>query len=264
VARGDFEPPRRYRPDLSSTMEEAILRAMNLDPRLRFASVRELGRILCHSADHRTRLLWMPSFGSSDGMSRTTAVLGSTPLRTAAPLNLPASVASRGGSRRPWLALGALGLAALAYWGWGRLRPAPLSVQELPAAVRALQPPAELPQPSQENLGSAPSVPSPSNAMASALMAARPPRPQAAGMPVPNASTTVPARVVPARVVPARAVPVRAVPVRRAVPPRAAPPRAKEAAPANPGAPERATAPASAVPAGPRPALGPNRAPILD
>jgi serine/threonine-protein kinase len=265
VARGDFEPPRRFRPDLSSTVEEAILRAMNPDPRLRFANVRELGRVLCHAADHRTRLLWQPTFGSSDSLGRTTAVLGSTPLRTAAPLNLPAAVASRGGSRRTWLGLGALGLAALAYWGWGRLQLAPLSVGGNPAAVRALQPPPELPMPapSQDHA----EHPSP-NVTEAALLAARPPpRPHVAGVPVASSSTTaVPNRAIPPRAAP-RAVPPGAA-ARSTVAPRATTPRVqREAAPANPVAPARAREPAeragSGVPEA-RPALGPNRAPILD
>lgn len=63
VAHGKFETPRKYRPDISRVLEGAIMRAMSQDPADRFASVRDLGRALCETADHRTRLLWMPSFG---------------------------------------------------------------------------------------------------------------------------------------------------------------------------------------------------------
>jgi serine/threonine protein kinase len=66
VAHGHFEPPRRFRPELSTVLEGAILRAMSRDPGDRFPSVRELGRALCEAADQRTRLLWTPSFGLRD------------------------------------------------------------------------------------------------------------------------------------------------------------------------------------------------------
>jgi serine/threonine protein kinase len=79
VAHGQFEPPRRYRPDLSTVIEVATLRAMSRDPGDRFPSVRELGRALCEAADQRTRLLWTPSFGLRDVplQQRNTANLGS-------------------------------------------------------------------------------------------------------------------------------------------------------------------------------------------
>jgi len=77
VAHGQFESPRRYRPDLSTVIEVATLRAMSRDPGDRFPSVRELGRALCEAADQRTRLLWTPSFGLRDlPLQRNTASLG--------------------------------------------------------------------------------------------------------------------------------------------------------------------------------------------
>ncbi len=283
VARGEVEPPRRYRPDLSQIMEDAILRAMNPEPRLRFPTVRELGRVLCQCADHRTRLLWMPSFGFTEALEgRTTAVLGSTPLRTAAPLNLPAPAASKGSSRRSWLALAGLALAGLTYWGWGRLTVASLSVPERAAAVGALQP-GELPLHRAEEasggaaLPQAPGSPQPepagaggalTSATESALFAARPPARAAAGagggspeiavVPPPR-STAAPARAVPSRAVPARAaprtVPSRGVPARaapRTVPSRGGRPAAPPAvapAPAGVAAPGTGAPPAGAVPA---------------
>lgn len=299
VGRGQVEPPRRYRPDLSQAMEDAILRAMHPEPRLRFPNVRELGRALFHCADHRTRLLWMPTFGSSDALeARTTARLGTTPLRTAAPLNLPAPVASGGGPRRSWLALGGLALAGVGLWAWGRL-PTPAGDQR-PSAVHSLQPPAQLPAlaPAPEPSSSAELAqsgrdapgaggPAPS-ATESALLAARPPprAPAARIAAAEPAAGGVRAQAVPARAAsrsaPPRAVAPRAVPS-RATPPRAASPRSERAvapasAPARPTAPEAAGGappdgaplPAGraspAAPAGARkaPAHGPNRAPILD
>ncbi|MEO8185264.1 MAG: serine/threonine-protein kinase [Deltaproteobacteria bacterium] len=142
VAHGSFDPPRQYRPDLSRTLEGAILRAMSAEPQARFDSVRDVGRALCHSADHRTRLLWMPSFGMPDPLeSRTTAVLGTSPLRTVAPLHLPAPAPGRTGSQLSWVGLALLGLGTLGYFGRDLLRPAPAAL--VPTTVQALQPPAE-------------------------------------------------------------------------------------------------------------------------
>ena len=81
VAHGHFESPRRFRPELSTVLEVAILRAMSRDPADRFPSVRELGRALCEAADQRTRLLWTPSFGVRElPQHRSTANLGVAPL----------------------------------------------------------------------------------------------------------------------------------------------------------------------------------------
>jgi serine/threonine protein kinase len=121
VAHGQFESPRRFRPDLSNVLETAILRAMSRDPDDRFPSVRELGRALCEAADQRTRLLWTPSFGLRDlPFHRNTANLGSTPLRTGSPLS--ASVHRRPRRLPIWqLGLSAaavlmLALAIVVYW----------------------------------------------------------------------------------------------------------------------------------------------------
>jgi serine/threonine-protein kinase len=263
VARGDVEPPRRYRPDLSQVMEEAILRAMSPEPRLRFPNVRELGRVLCQCADHRTRLLWMPTFGSRDGLEvRTTAVLGSTPLRTAAPLHLPAAVTRRSSPRRSWAALGAVGLAGLVYWGWQRSQPVPIAGGEAPEVVRALQPPAAmaLPAPPSEVPATPPAesragVETPANATESALLAARPPA--RAHTPSAASEDAVPPRAVPPRRVPPRPPPRATRPV---APPQGAPSAAAPPAPVPPASP----APAAPAAARKVPTHGANHAPILD
>jgi serine/threonine protein kinase len=111
VAHGHFEPPRRFRPDLSTVLDVAILRAMSRDPADRFPSVRELGRALCEAADQRTRLLWTPSFGLRDvPFNRNTQSLGSSPLRTGSPLSTNVSKRPR---RFPFWQLGLSALALL-------------------------------------------------------------------------------------------------------------------------------------------------------
>ena len=134
VAQGNFESPRRFRPELSTVLEVAILRAMSREPDERFPSVRELGRALCEAADQRTRLLWTPSFGVREPpLHRTTSSFGTTPLRTGSAL---ATSVQR--SRRPpaWpialaaVALTLVALLAVAYrrlpWLPSAAAPAPL------------------------------------------------------------------------------------------------------------------------------------------
>lgn len=139
VARGQIEPPRQHRPELSSTLEEALLRALHPEPRWRFAGVHELGRALYPCADQRTRLLWMLSFGLVEGDGHADAVPGSIILARAPSSSPPPPAASRRGLRHPALALGALALAGAAYAGWQRLPPTRLT--DGAATVRALQPP---------------------------------------------------------------------------------------------------------------------------
>jgi serine/threonine protein kinase len=130
VAHGHYESPRRFRPELSTVLEVAILRAMSRDPKDRYPSVRELGRALCEAADQRTRLLWTPSFGLREApLNRNTASLGSSPVRTAPPLSASVSRPSR---KAPLWQLGLsafallmLSLVVVAYW-------------RMPAATRPL------------------------------------------------------------------------------------------------------------------------------
>jgi hypothetical protein len=153
VAHGKFDPPRVHRPDLSRTLEMAILRAMNPEPVERFENMRELGRALCHAADHRTRLLWTPSFGIPLGLeARTTAVLGPPPLLTGAPFaaSVPAPRAGSLGHRPRQFAAAAmgavivLGVGLSIHFGRGLLRSEPVGeALESAAAVRSLQPPGE-------------------------------------------------------------------------------------------------------------------------
>jgi serine/threonine-protein kinase len=67
IAAGDFEPPSKFRGDISAVVERAIMRAMSLNPADRFPHVRELGRALWEVASPRTQLLWGRSFGTGDG-----------------------------------------------------------------------------------------------------------------------------------------------------------------------------------------------------
>jgi eukaryotic-like serine/threonine-protein kinase len=119
VAHGQFESPRRFRPELSTVLEVATLRAMSRDPGDRFPSVRELGRALCEAADQRTRLLWTPSFGVRDvPLQRNTASLGAPSfglgtLRTGAPASGGFGSLGMGGSGTGSLGMGGSGSGSL-------------------------------------------------------------------------------------------------------------------------------------------------------
>jgi eukaryotic-like serine/threonine-protein kinase len=70
VAVGRIEPPRLLRPELSTRLEEAILRAASPEPEARFESLQELGRALWPLASERAREPWAPAFGSGQGETR--------------------------------------------------------------------------------------------------------------------------------------------------------------------------------------------------
>ena len=63
IVNGSPPPPRQLRPELAPQLERVILRAMNVDPKQRFASVNQLGRMLLPFASDRARLLWADAFG---------------------------------------------------------------------------------------------------------------------------------------------------------------------------------------------------------
>jgi serine/threonine-protein kinase len=67
VGEGSFAPPRAYRPDLPPALEQAILRAMELDPARRFPSVQAFGRALLPFASAAAAAHWAPIFGAGDG-----------------------------------------------------------------------------------------------------------------------------------------------------------------------------------------------------
>jgi eukaryotic-like serine/threonine-protein kinase len=62
IAAGQFEPPSKLRPDISASVERAILRAMRFSQADRFEHVRDFGRALWELASPRTQLLWARSF----------------------------------------------------------------------------------------------------------------------------------------------------------------------------------------------------------
>jgi serine/threonine-protein kinase len=299
VAHGQFDSPRRYRPDLSTVLEVAILRAMSRNPGDRFPSVRELGRALCEAADQRTRMLWTPSFGLRELQRNTaspgvpplststlrTAALGPGSLRTGSPLS--ASVTGRPRRFPRWqlglsaLAFVMLALASITYW---RMPTGPYAEGLVPAtsargATEALASAARGPA------AAFPPQPRPASAAATVPAAAS----QRSGEPSPSPSP-------PADAPPARAhVAVetsRPTPAPKASAPKAGP--AKEApsqlAPSRPRAGEayvarRASPPSEAAvlpdvvpgdadevlfpvrapaPSRPAPILGANQSPILD
>ena len=63
IVNGAPQPPRELRPDLDPELERVISRAMSTDPKLRFPSVRQLGRMLLPFASERARVLWQEAFG---------------------------------------------------------------------------------------------------------------------------------------------------------------------------------------------------------
>jgi serine/threonine protein kinase len=65
IVAGAAARPRDRRPDIDAQFEEVVLRAMNVSPEWRFASVTALGCALWPFASERGRMLWRDTFGSS-------------------------------------------------------------------------------------------------------------------------------------------------------------------------------------------------------
>jgi serine/threonine protein kinase len=64
VALGSIEAPRVLRPELSVQLEQAVLRALSLEPDARFETLRDLGRALWPLASERAREPWASAFGT--------------------------------------------------------------------------------------------------------------------------------------------------------------------------------------------------------
>jgi serine/threonine-protein kinase len=77
ISEGSCAAPRSLRPDLPEALDDAILRAMSVDPRRRFEHIRELGRALLGLADLRTRHIWAPAFAPG-GRIEGSAIEGSS------------------------------------------------------------------------------------------------------------------------------------------------------------------------------------------
>jgi tRNA A-37 threonylcarbamoyl transferase component Bud32 len=60
ISKGEFEPPRVHREELSADLERIITRAMMREPDDRFPSVLALANELLEVADERTQTLWQP------------------------------------------------------------------------------------------------------------------------------------------------------------------------------------------------------------
>jgi Protein kinase domain len=63
IVAGASLPPRAHRPDIPPSLELVVQRAMNVDPKSRFDSTKELGRALLPFASNRVRSIWEDAFG---------------------------------------------------------------------------------------------------------------------------------------------------------------------------------------------------------
>jgi eukaryotic-like serine/threonine-protein kinase len=73
VGDGSFPPPRALRPDIPPELDEAILRAMRLDPAERFQSVQAFGRAILRFASPAVRDQWAPALTGDSGVDPRTA-----------------------------------------------------------------------------------------------------------------------------------------------------------------------------------------------
>jgi serine/threonine protein kinase len=144
IVRGDAEPPRAVRPELSPAFEAVVQRAMALDPRDRFASMHALGAALLPFASAATQEVWRPVFGSAP------AVDPPTPERRAR-LEMPTLVETPPSSRRRAFVAGcALGLVLIGAALVAIRRPPPRPARPVAALVAtpvAAPAPAQAPSP---------------------------------------------------------------------------------------------------------------------
>lgn len=147
LSRGVFEPPSAIRPDISPALERIIGRALALDPRDRFPSLRDMGAALLELAAERTQVVWASSFKSPPALEGAEAPLPLSSRSPNGPLALSVvpdtlPVQSRLGKLKGgWIAAAALAavvalaLLAAGFGAWTRGEaPAPAS-----AAIVALQ-----------------------------------------------------------------------------------------------------------------------------
>jgi serine/threonine-protein kinase len=80
VGEGNFPPPGVHRPDLPPALEAAILRAMRLDPALRFASVQAFGRAIIGFASAGARQQWSPAVAAGPQASLPSTLVADRPV----------------------------------------------------------------------------------------------------------------------------------------------------------------------------------------
>lgn len=150
IAAGDFPRPSQIRTDISTAMEQTILRALNLDPALRFDHVRDLGRELLEIAGMRTQMLWGRTFGRIDlsepsAGPRTTSPMALLRLASEA----PRPVRKQRNILPLWIGVAALAAILIPSYGW-------LRAPDASAPVSSSAPLGLLPQPDQGASGPAP------------------------------------------------------------------------------------------------------------
>ncbi len=154
LARGSFQPPRAIRPEISPALERVIVRAMALEAKDRFPSLREMGAAMLALAAERTQVVWASSFKPALVAPPEAGALvrASASFRPAQePLLAPdAQQTTPIPSLRPsrklwWIACGAAALlAAVALWV-GQRAPVPVATAVAPPASRPVGPGARAP-----------------------------------------------------------------------------------------------------------------------
>ena len=119
VARGDFEKPSKFRPDIPEGLEALIVRAMSHAPEERFRTIRDMGTALLPFASERAQVFWAPEFADdasspSSKMPAAAPVAASTasvadsgaasdPVAAEPPAAAAAATSDAGRSKRGWL-----------------------------------------------------------------------------------------------------------------------------------------------------------------
>jgi len=275
VTLGDFPPVAQQNPAVSKRMARIVGRAMSLDPKHRFSSLREMGRELLFLAGQRTRITWSLSFG--EVVARRTgnlAALAVAPRKTPQPTRQYGRLSSAVAILFGLVLFGSAGALLWSSRGTDAGAPA-VSTQALktpppaaPARVNAVAE-APSPRPSPPAPAKPAAAPPPSAPQATAPKAPEPP-PRAALPPASGSSAQNAVRSNPIKSDPIKSEPVKkARPVAKAPPPkRRAPPRNDTPVAADTAKPEWMPAAGELAPTPPprrdTPAVGTNSAPIFE
>ncbi|MEY2933978.1 MAG: hypothetical protein RL033_4727 [Pseudomonadota bacterium] len=103
ICEGSCPAPCQLRRETPPALEQVILRAMSVDPRQRFAHIRELGQALLELADPHAQHRWGPALSvpGARTIPPTSLVLASV-AAAEAPQRRPARAAAAPGRRRIW------------------------------------------------------------------------------------------------------------------------------------------------------------------
>ncbi len=132
MAKGTFDPPRKYAPEISQELEAIVVRTLEQEPSKRFPSMRHLARALLPYASPRGRAVWSGAFEEGGATPSEVQVLSSADFGPPKP-------------ERRWLLLAGVAAILIGTGGlvWRALHAEPeVTITEIDAPITAPEAPA--------------------------------------------------------------------------------------------------------------------------